>query len=44
MVTSQAQTVKGYGLLEQLGEGAYDCYVFRQLTPDERELFGLPPR
>lgn len=44
MVMSQARTIKGYKLLEQLGEVAYDCCVFREMTPEEREQFGLPPR
>ena len=29
---------------EELIEYAYDCCVFRELTPEERELFGLPER
>jgi WD40 repeat protein/DNA-binding SARP family transcriptional activator len=30
--------------LEELIAYAYQCCVFRELTPDERQLFGLPPR
>ena len=29
---------------EELIDYAYDCCVFRELTPGERELFGLPER
>jgi WD40 repeat protein len=29
---------------QELIEYAYECCVFRQLTPEERELFGLPER
>ncbi|HSG17853.1 MAG TPA: hypothetical protein VLE70_16230, partial [Anaerolineae bacterium] len=28
---------------KELIEYAYDCCVFRQLTPEERDQFGLPP-
>ncbi len=44
MDSSSPRSIKGYDLLEQLGEGAYDCCVFRELTPEERAQFGLPPR
>jgi hypothetical protein len=44
MESSSPHTIKGYDLLEQLGEGAYDCCVFRQLTSEKREQFGLAPR
>jgi hypothetical protein len=44
MDRSSPRSIKGYDLLEQLGEGAYDCCVFRELTPEERAQFGLPPR
>ena len=30
--------------LEELVAYAKECCVVRELTPDERELFGLPPR
>ena len=30
--------------LEELVAYAKDCCVVRELTPDEREIFGLPPR
>lgn len=29
---------------EELMAYAYDCCVFRELTPEERALFGLPER
>jgi WD40 repeat protein len=29
---------------EELIDYAYDCCVFRELTPEEREVFGLPER
>lgn len=35
---------KIYSSTEELIEHAYDCCVQRELTPEEREQFGLPPR
>lgn len=64
MVIQEAPGIKGYEVLEPIGQGAYGVVYrarqssvdrevvrefaiprfFRQLTPEERERFGLPPQ
>ncbi len=37
------KTFSIWSSLEELIEFACDCWVVRELTPEEREQFGLPP-
>jgi hypothetical protein len=44
LIISSLQTFPTWHSKEDLNDYAYDCCMFRQLTLEERELFGLPQR